>query len=192
MTITAQTPASTSARASAKAVRYTLDPAHSNVGFSVRHMMITNVKGEFERFEGSVQYDPSAPEASTISAQIDVASINTREEKRDAHLRSADFFDAEAYPKMIFTSRKVSKNRAGLEVQGELTIHGVTRDVTLQVTDITEEHTDPWGNKRIGASAKTKIRRSDYGMQWNAALEAGGVLVGDEVTINIDASLVRA
>ncbi len=190
--ITAQSTGTASQSSPSTAAHFTIDASHSNVGFSVRHMMITNVKGEFDSFKGSVQYDSRAPEAATISVEVDVASINTREEKRDAHLRSADFFDVEKYPKMTFASRRVTRKGDNLEVLGDLTIHGTTREVTLSVSDITAEHTDPWGNKRIGASAKTKVRRSDYGMQWNAALEAGGVLVADEVTISIDVSLVRA
>ncbi|HEY8432431.1 MAG TPA: YceI family protein [Sandaracinaceae bacterium] len=172
-------------------VRYAIDASHTTVGFSVRHMMITNVHGEFEKVEGEVLYDPSNPENTKITASIDVASIHTREAKRDEHLRSADFFDAENHPKMTFASKSVRKTKGGFEVTGDLTIRGTTREVVLEVTDVTDEHTDPWGGRRIGASAKAKIKRSDFGMQWNAALEAGGVLVGDEVKISIDVSLVR-
>jgi polyisoprenoid-binding protein YceI len=171
--------------------RWTVDASHTSAGFSVRHMMITNVRGEFQKLSGDVLYDPAKPELARISASIDVASINTREEKRDAHLRSADFFDAEAHPAMTFESKRVQKRGDGLDVVGDLTIRGVTREITLAVDDITAEHTDPWGQRRIGASAKAKIRRSDYGMTWNAALEAGGILVGDEVTIQLDVSLVK-
>ena len=171
--------------------RWKIDASHSSVGFSVRHMMITNVKGEFAKFEGEVQYNPKQPEASKASVSIDVASIATRDEKRDAHLRSADFFDAEQFPTITFQSRRTTLKGSSLEVAGELSIHGKTRDVTLTVSDITEEHTDPWGNRRIGASATTKVKRSDFGMQWNGVLEAGGVLVGDEITIHIEVSLVR-
>jgi polyisoprenoid-binding protein YceI len=155
-------------------------------------MMITNVKGEFEKFEGEVSYDPTQPAAAQVRASIDVASITTREEKRDQHLRSADFFDAAQFPTITFQSRRASRKGGSLEIEGELSIHGTTRDVTLIVSDLTEEHTDPWGNLRIGASAKTKVKRSDFGMQWNNVLEAGGVLVGDEVTIQIEVSLVRS
>jgi polyisoprenoid-binding protein YceI len=154
--------------------------------------MITNVRGEFEKLEGEVSYDPQRPEATLVSASIDVASISTREEKRDAHLRSADFFDAEQFPKITFQSRKASRKGDALEVVGDLSIHGTTREVTLKVGDLTAEHADPWGNMRIGASATTKVKRSDYGMKWNAAVEAGGVLVGDEITIQIEVSLVRS
>jgi polyisoprenoid-binding protein YceI len=177
--------------AATTATRWQLDASHSSVGFSVRHMMISNVKGEFEKFSGEVQYDPKRPEASKLSASVDVASISTREEKRDAHLRSAEFFDVESFPSLTFESRQVSRKGDQLEVTGDLTIHGTTRSVVLTVSDLTAEHTDPWGNARIGASAKTKVKRSDFGMKWNAALEAGGVLVGDEITITIEASLVR-
>ncbi|HEY6560992.1 MAG TPA: YceI family protein [Polyangiaceae bacterium] len=173
--------------------RWTIDPAHSSVGFSVRHMMITNVRGEFSSFSGEVSYDPKKPEAASISASIDVASLSTREPKRDEHLRSADFFNAEAYPTLTFRSKRVA--RAGddrLQVVGDLTIAGTTREVTLDVRDVTSPHTDPWGQRRIGAAARTKVRRSEFGMQWNSALEAGGVLVGDEVTIDIEVSLVAA
>ncbi|UJR78572.1 YceI family protein [Sandaracinus amylolyticus] len=171
--------------------RWTLDASHSSVGFSVRHMMITNVRGEFQKVSGEVVFDPSKPEASKVSATIDVASINTREEKRDGHLRSADFFDAEKHPSMTFESKRVRRAGDGYEVVGDLTIRGTTREVTLTVDDVTAEHTDPWGNRRIGASARAKVRRSEFGMTWNSALEAGGVLVGDEISIVIEVSLIK-
>jgi polyisoprenoid-binding protein YceI len=170
---------------------FTLDASHSHVGFAVRHMMVSNVRGEFTKLAGSVTYDPDKPEATRVDVNIDVASVNTREEKRDAHLRSGDFFDAENFPHITFVSKSARRRDDGLEVTGDLTIHGTTREVKLAVDDITAEHTDPWGNKRIGASARTKIRRSDFGMRWNAALEAGGVLVGDEVSIELEVELIR-
>jgi polyisoprenoid-binding protein YceI len=140
---------------------------------------------------GDADYDPSRPEAARISVSIDVGSVHTREDKRDAHLRSADFFDVERFPKMTFESKKVTKKGDALEVEGDLTIRGTTRPVVLAVEEITEEHGDPWGNRRIGATASTKIKRSDFGMTWNAALEAGGVVVGDEVKIHLDVELVK-
>jgi polyisoprenoid-binding protein YceI len=170
---------------------FALDAAHSHVGFAVRHMMISNVRGEFTKLEGSVSYDPSRPEATTVSVTIDAASVSTHEERRDQHLKSADFFDVEAYPHLTFVSKSAKQSRNGLVLEGSLTIHGTTRDVTLSVDDITPEHADPFGNRRVGASARTKIRRSDFGMRWNAALEAGGVLVGDEVSIELEVELVR-
>jgi polyisoprenoid-binding protein YceI len=170
---------------------WTLDASHTNASFSVRHLMISNVKGQFTQLSGDADYDPAKPEAARISVSIDVASVHTREEKRDAHLRSPDFFDVERFPKMTFESKKVTKKGDGLAVEGELTIRGTTRPVVLEVEEITEEHGDPWGNRRIGATASTKIKRSDFGMTWNAALEAGGVVVGDEVKIHLDVELIK-
>ncbi len=177
---------------STPARRWVLDASHSHVSFSVRHMMITNVRGEFGKVSGQASWDPARPEATRLDVSIDVASINTREEKRDAHLRSPDFFDVASFPTITFVS-KAARRRGddGLELVGELTIRGTTREVTLAIEEITPPHADPWGNTRIGATARTKIRRSDFGMQWNAALEAGGVLVGDEVKIEIEAELVQ-
>ncbi len=174
-----------------KAVRYALDGAHTHVGFSVRHLMISNVRGEFRTVSGEASFAPDRPQDTTLSVSIDVASIHTGEEQRDAHLRSADFFDAEKFPTLTFVSKGVRPRDDGLDVEGELTIHGTTRPVTLAVEELTPERTDPWGNKRIGATARTKIRRSDFGMTWNAAIEAGGVLVGDDVKIEIEAELIR-
>jgi polyisoprenoid-binding protein YceI len=171
---------------------YTLDASHTSVTFSVRHLMISNVRGEFQKVSGSGSYDPSRPSATHIEATIDVASISTREPQRDAHLKSADFFDVEKYPTITFVSKRASAKAGGdLEVVGDLTIHGTTREVTLAVADVTPEHKDPWGKTRIGATASTKIKRSDFGMTWNAALEAGGVLVGDEVKIQLEVELVK-
>ncbi|HEX3758620.1 MAG TPA: YceI family protein [Kofleriaceae bacterium] len=173
--------------------RWTLDPGHSAVGFSVRHLMITNVRGEFERFRGEVHYDPSRPEATRIETTIEVASLNTREPKRDADLRSPLFFDAESHPVMTFvSSRARPAGDGGLEVTGALTIRGITQDVTLAIRDISGVQTDMRGNPRIGATATAKIKRSDFGMTWNKALDAGGVVVGDTVTLTLEASLIQA
>jgi polyisoprenoid-binding protein YceI len=177
--------------ASAPTTRWVMDASHSHVSFSVRHMMISNVRGEFQKASGQVTYDADRPEQSRVEVSIDVASLNTREEKRDAHLRSADFFDVANHPTMTFVSKSVQRKGDDLEVVGDLTIRGTTREVKLAVDEITGEHSDPWGNQRVGASARTKIRRSDFGMRWNAALEAGGVLVGDEVTIQLEVELIR-
>jgi polyisoprenoid-binding protein YceI len=181
----------TEALSTASQPRWTLDASHSSVTFSVRHMMISNVRGEFQKLSGDVSYDPKNPEAAQLAVRIEVASINTREEKRDAHLRSADFFDAEKHPTITFVSRRVRRHGDGLEVVGDLTIRGTTREVTLTVDEVTPEHTDPWGGRRVGATARTKIRRSEFGMTWNAALEAGGVLVGDEISIHVEVQLVK-
>jgi polyisoprenoid-binding protein YceI len=155
--------------------------------------MITNVRGEFQKLSGEVTYDAAHPEATRITATIDVASVNTREAQRDAHLRSGDFFDAEKHPTMTFVSKHARAAGDGrLEVTGDLTIRGTAREVTLSVSDITGEQPDPWGNTRIGAHASTKIKRSEFGMTWNAALETGGIVVGDDVAITLDVSLVKA
>ncbi len=176
----------------ATATRWTLDPGHSAVGFSVRHLMITNVRGEFEKFHGDVTYDSAAPEAIRIEATVDVASLNTREAKRDADLRSALFFDVENHPKMTFVAKSArAEGEGNLEVTGDLTIRGTTHAATLSVRDISAAQ-DMRGNHRIGATASTKIKRSDFGMTWNKALETGGVVVGDVVTITLEVSLVKA
>lgn len=175
----------------AQAPRWAIDASHSSVSFSLRHMMISNVRGEFHRVAGDVVYSPQNPEAAKLSVTIEVASISTREEKRDAHLLSADFFDAEKYPSITFVSKSVRRRGDGLDIVGDLTIHGASREVTLAVAELSGEHTDPYGNRRIGATATTKIRRSEFGLTWNAALEAGGVLVGDEVSISLDIQLIK-
>jgi polyisoprenoid-binding protein YceI len=171
---------------------YQIDPAHSSAQFKVRHMMIANVKGEFDKVSGTVNFDPANPSASTVEAIIDVASISTRDEQRDAHLKSPDFFDVEKFPTITFKSKKVTATGGdSFTVVGDLTIHGVTKVVDLKVEELTEETKDPWGNLRRGASAKTRIHRKDFGMSFNMALEAGGFLVGEEVDLTIDVELMR-
>lgn len=186
-----QTTSTTEGKTAAKSTTWTIDTSHSSAAFSVRHLMITNVRGEFEKFTGSVNYDPAKPEATTATASIDVASISTRDEKRDEHLRSADFFEAAKYPTLSFTSKAFRKGDKGLELVGDLTIKETTREVVLLVDGPTPEQVDPWGNVRIGASAHTKIKRSDFGITWNTLLETGGALVGDEISITLDVSLIR-
>jgi len=172
---------------------YTIDPAHSGAHFTVRHMMITNVRGAFRNVKGTVVYDAANPADSSVEAEIDAASIDTRETQRDTHLRSADFLDAEKFPAITFRSTKVEPaGEAEWKVTGDLTIHGVTRPVVLNVEGPAPEGKDPWGNVRSGASATTKIKRSDFGLTWNAALETGGFLVGDELKIELELALVRA
>jgi polyisoprenoid-binding protein YceI len=172
---------------------WTIDPAHTTVGFSVRHLMITHVRGVFERVSGTLQYDPSRPEESRLQVTIPVASVNTREPVRDNHLRSPDFFDVERHPDITFNSTRVQKtNAGGLELTGDLTLHGVTREVTLTVSEVTDVHRDHNGNPRMGASATGKIRRSDFGVTYNKLLDAGGVAISDEVSLSLDVSLLRA
>lgn len=174
-------------------ITYNIDPSHSTADFKVRHLMIANVRGEFSKVSGTVAFDPETPANSKVEARIDVNSLQTREEQRDAHLKSADFFDVEKYPEITFVSKKVV--RTGDEeykLTGDLTIHGVTKEVVLEVEGPGPEVKDPWGNLKTGASAKTKINRKDFGLVWNVALETGGVLVGDDVNIQLDLELVRA
>ena len=171
---------------------YTIDPAHSSAQFSIRHLMISNVRGDFKSVKGTVVYDPENPAASSIEAEIDVNSLNTRDENRDAHVKSAEFFNAEQHPTITFKSTKVeSEGEREFKVTGNLTILGVTKEVVLKVEGPSEEAKDPWGNIRVGASATTKIKRSEFGLTWNAALETGGVMLGDDVQLEIDVELVK-
>jgi polyisoprenoid-binding protein YceI len=168
-----------------------IDPAHTNVEFSVRHLMIATVKGRFTDVSGTVKIDEADLSRSEIDVTINVASIDTREQQRDAHLRSADFFDVEKYPTMTFRSTRVEPGQDGrLTVVGDLTIRGITKPVTLDVTSEGRAK-DPWGGERAGFSATTRINRTDFGLTWNQALETGGVLVGDEVKISLDVELVK-
>jgi polyisoprenoid-binding protein YceI len=171
---------------------YKIDPAHSSAHFVVRHMMITNVRGAFSNIQGSVVYDPDKPEDSSIEAIIDATTVNTSEPQRDTHLKSADFLDVEKYPTITFKSTKVAKTgEEEFKVSGTLTVHGATKDVVLTVEGPTAEGKDPWGNSRIGASGATKIKRSEFGLTWNAALETGGILVGDDIKIELEMSLIK-
>lgn len=171
---------------------YQIDPAHSTVSFTIKHMMIAKVHGGFEKLSGKLVYDAANPTQSSIEVEIDAASINTREPQRDAHLKSADFFDVERFPTLSFKSTKIAVSGEGeLQLTGDLTIHGVTNSVVLAVEGPTAEMKDPWGNLKIGASASTKIKRKDFGLTWNAALEAGGFLVGDDVTISLDVQFIK-
>jgi len=180
----------TSAPAAGASTTWQLDPAHTHVEFSVKHLMIARVKGRFAGVTGTVALGGD-PADSTVDVVIDAASIDTREAKRDAHLRSADFFDVERFPTIAFRSREVRPTGAGdFSVVGDLTIRDVTRDVTLEVTD-EGRGTDPWGGERAGFSATTEIDRRDFGLTWNQALEAGGVLVGNEIRISLEVELVK-
>ncbi|MDQ2901440.1 MAG: YceI family protein [Acidobacteriota bacterium] len=174
-------------------VNYKIDPAHSSAQFVVRHMMITNVRGGFGSVQGTVVYDSDNPGETSIDAVIDAASIKTMDEQRDAHLKSADFLDTEKYPTITFKSKKIAKSGDDeWNVTGDLSVHGVTREVVLKVDGPTAEGKDPFGNTRMGASATTKIKRSDFGLTWNAALETGGILVGDDLKIELEISLIRS
>lgn len=169
-----------------------IDPVHSGAEFKVKHMMISNVKGQFTAVTGVATLDEADVTKSRIEATIDAASINTRDVQRDAHLKSADFFDVEKFPTLSFKSKRVARAGDGeLAVTGDLTIHGVTREVTFDVEGPTLPAKDPWGNTRVGVSATTKISRKDYGLTWNAGLETGGFLVGDDVTVTLDVEFVK-
>ena len=175
-----------------QAITYTIDPAHSTAGFKVRHLMVSNVRGEFSKVTGTVVVDADAPENSRVDARIDASTIHTRDEQRDAHLKSADFLDVEKFPELTFVSKKINGRDGEWKVTGDLTIHGVTKEVTLDVEGPAPEVKDPWGNIKSGATATTKISRKDFGMVFNMALETGGVMVGDEVTISLELELLRS
>lgn len=182
MSITATAPATTA---------WKIDASHSHVEFAVKHLMIATVKGRFAGVDGTVRLDESDPTAAAVDVTIDVSSIDTREPQRDAHLRSADFFDVEKYPSLTFTAARIA-NRDGnaFRLPGELTIHGVTRPVVL---DVVEEGRakDPWGGERLAVTATAKIKRSDFGLTWNQALETGGVVVSDDVKILLELELLK-
>ena len=169
-----------------------IDPVHSVAEFKVKHMMISNVKGQFPKVTGALTLDESDVTKSQVKSSIEAASIETRDPQRDAHLKSADFFDVEKFPTLSFKSTGIRRVRDGeLAVEGNLTIHGITRNVVFSVEGPTPSAKDPWGNTRVAVSATTKINRKDFGLTWNAALETGGILVGDEVTITLDVQFVK-
>jgi polyisoprenoid-binding protein YceI len=180
---------STAARAQSV---WEIDPAHTSVQFSVRHMMVSNVRGEFRKVSGTVRADDKDLTKSVIEATIDTGSIDTREPKRDEHLKSPDFLDVAQYPTMTFKSKSITKAGEGqYKVTGDLTLHGVTHEVTLDVTGPTPAVKDPRGGMRAGAQATTKIDRQDYGVKWSKLMEGGGAVVGNEVSITIDAEGVK-
>ncbi len=176
---------------SAFASDWEVDTGHSRVGFAVRHMMVSNTRGTFTKFTGSLALDDKDVTKSTVNIDIDAASIDTANAKRDEHLRSADFFDVAKFPKLTFRSTKVEKKGDGLSVTGDLTIRGTTRPVVLTVSPLSAEMKDPWGGTRRGATAQTKINRKEFGLTWNKGLEAGGVLVGDDVAIDLEIELTK-
>ena len=173
------------------AANYTLDGGHSRVGFGVKHMMVTSVKGQFKAFSGTVSIDDADVTKSVVKVDIDVASVDTNNEKRDEHLKSADFFDVQNHPKMTFASTSVKKAGQKLLVTGDLTLHGVTKPVTLTVEGPSKEWTNPWGQVVRGASATGKFNRKDFGMTFGKVTEAGGVLVADEVNLDFDLELAK-
>lgn len=172
--------------------KWAVDPAHSSVDFSIKHMMIANVKGSFKQFDATIDADPTDLTTATIQFSVDLASVDTRNEDRDNHLRSGDFFDVENNPKMTFTATNITrKDEDEYEVTGDLNLHGVTKQETFAVT-FEGQGLDPWGNQKVGFSAVGAIKRSEYNLTWNAALETGGVLVGDKVKIDIQIQAAKA
>jgi polyisoprenoid-binding protein YceI len=175
----------------ALAADYNIDSAHTAAQFSVRHLMVSNVRGSFKKVAGKVVFDEANPSATVVQATIDVSTVDTGEPARDTHLKSPDFFDLAKYPTMTFVSRSASRTGQGLDVSGDLTLHGVTKPVVLHVSGMTPEIKDPWGMLRRGATATTVINRQDFGLVWNKNLDGGGVVVGDEVTITLDIEAAR-
>jgi polyisoprenoid-binding protein YceI len=173
-------------------VAYEIDSTHSTASFSVKHMMVTNVRGEFGKVEGKVNWDAANPANSTVEATVDASTLSTRDQKRDQHLKSPDFFDVANHPKITFKSTKVEPAGTGhYKITGDLTIRGTTKPAVLDVEGPTAEIKDPYGNTKVGASATTKINRQDFGVSWNAKLDTGGLVVGDEVGIQIDVELKK-
>lgn len=176
----------------AAASTWQIDPNHSSAQFAVRHLAISTVRGAFTKVNGTVQFDDKDISKSTVDVTIDATSVDTRVEARDKDLRSDHFFDVEKYPAITFKSTKVEQVAPGkLKVTGDLTIHGVTKQVALDVEGPTAPVKDPWGNQRVAVSATTKINRQDFSVKWNATMDGGGVVVGDDVAITIDAELVQ-
>lgn len=173
----------------AQAAEYEIDPAHSSATFAVKHLMVSTVRGEFGKLKGSASWSKPDYSDAKVNVTVDAGTINTREAKRDAHLKSPDFFDVAKFPTLTFVSKRVEGGAGHLKLIGDLTIHGVTKEVTFDVVGPTPEIKTPWGAVAVGAEAHAKINRKDYGLNWNKALEAGGVVVGDEVTIDINLEL---
>ncbi len=176
--------------AQADAVEWKLDTSHTNVGFSVPHLMISSVEGRFKEATASVKLDDADLTKSQVSVDINAASIDTGDAKRDEHLKAADFFDVKKYPKLTFKSTKIAKSGAGYKLTGDLTIRDVTKSVTLDAT-LTGPVKTPWGNQARAAKVSGKVKRGDFGLKWNKALETGGVVVGEEVTINVTAEVTK-
>jgi polyisoprenoid-binding protein YceI len=175
-----------------QASTWSIDPAHSHASFTVRHLIISNVRGDFAKTTGTVTLDEKDVTKSSVEATIDVTTIDTREPKRDEHLKSPDFFDVAKFPTITFKSTKVEKaGKGALKVTGDLTMHGVTKPVVLNVTGPTAEIKDPWGMTRRGISATAKLNRNDYGVSYNKVIEGGGAMVGNEITIELEVELTK-
>ncbi|MFN8571300.1 MAG: YceI family protein [Gemmatimonadaceae bacterium] len=181
----------TTAAAPTQATQWQIDETHTNAQFSVRHLMISTVRGRFAQVTGRVNYNAANPGAVDVRVEIPVASITTHNEQRDGHLKSPDFFDAASHPSITFVGTRIEGSVGGdFKLIGDLTIRGVTKPITLQVSNEGTGN-DPWGNERMGFSATAKLNRLDYGLHWNAALETGGVVVGEDVKLDIDVEIMR-
>ena len=174
----------TVAAVSARAASYELDASHSSIGFGVKHMVVSTTKGEFTEYTGGFEYDAADPASLKANATIKVASVNTRNAKRDDHLRNSDFFDVANHPEITFVSKSAEAVGDQVVLTGDLTIKGVTKEIKLPLT-VNGPVTDPWGNVRVGLEGKTKINRHDFGITWSKAMDGGGLVVGDEVTLDI-------
>ncbi len=180
------------APAASTAVTYAIDPAHSGAGFKIRHLMISYIRGGFGGVTGTVIFDPATPANTKINASIDATTLHTHDQKRDQHVKAADFLDVGKHPTIAFVSKRVTQDgKNQWKVAGDLTLHGVTKEVVLDVESAPAEAKDPWGNLRSGASAATVIKRSDFGLMFNAPLETGGLLLGDEVQLHIDIEMIK-
>jgi len=192
MAVTAGLAAALSLPAAAATSTWQIDPAHSAAQFAVKHLAISTVRGAFTSVKGTVQFDDKDIAKSSVDVTIDVNSVDTRQPDRDKDLRSDHFFDAEHFPAITFKSRRIEQVSPGkLKITGELTIHGITKEVGLDVDGPTAPVKDPWGNQRMAINATTKINRQDFGVKWNATMDNGGVVVSDEVSITIDAEMVQ-
>ena len=170
---------------------WNIDASHSGINFIARHMVITKVRGGFSGFKGVLSFDGGDVTKSSVSVTIDASTVDTKEPKRDGHLKSPDFLDTEKFPEITFKSTKVSKEGSSLKVEGDLTIHGVTKSVTIDAEN-EGQGKDPWGNERIAFTGKTSINREDFGLKWNQVLEAGGLLVSNKIEIELDVQAIKA
>jgi polyisoprenoid-binding protein YceI len=171
---------------------YNIDTTHTTIQFCVRHLMIANIRGVFTKFTGTSSFDPANAGASSLSISIETGSVSTPDGNRNEHLKGADFFDAATYPEIKFVSKSVAAAGPGAyKVTGDLSMHGVTQETVLNVSGMSDETKDPWGNMRRGCAATTRLSRKAFGLTWNAAIESGGVLISDEVDITLDVELVR-
>jgi polyisoprenoid-binding protein YceI len=182
----------TLAAGAAQAEDWKLDTSHTDVSFKVRHLAISNVRGTFKKVTGNLDFDAKNPTKASVEILVDLSTVDTDEPKRDDHLRSPDFFDVSKYPEMKFVSKKVKKAGKGkLAVTGDLTLHGVTKEIVLDVEGPTQQIKDPWGNYRRGFTATAKLDRRDFGLTWSKTLETGGLVVGNDIYITIEAEFMR-